>query len=61
MVFDTYRNMDVKSNEFCTVLFGRMMSQADRRFLVKINQFPSSLVVGGGKGSGSSSIIVHAK
>ena len=29
--------MDVKSEEFCTVLFGRLMSQADRRYLFKFN------------------------
>ena len=46
MVFDTYRNMDVKSEEFCTELFGRLMSQADRRYTFKLANFRqrSSLV-----------------
>ena len=43
MVFDTYRNMDVKSEEFCTVLFGRLMSQADRRYPFKLANFRQRL------------------
>ena len=43
MVFDTYRNMDVKSEEFCTVLFGRLMSQSDRRYPFKLANFRQRL------------------
>ena len=43
MVFDTYRNMDVKSEEFCTVLFGRLMSQADRRYRFELANFRQRL------------------
>ena len=43
MVFDTYRNMDVKSEEFCTELFGRLMSQADRRYTFKLANFRQRL------------------
>ena len=45
MVFDTYRNMDVKSKEFCTVLFGRLilMSRADRRYPFKLANFRQRL------------------
>ena len=35
--------MDVKSEEFCTVLFGRLMSQADRRYPFKLANFRQRL------------------
>ena len=35
--------MDVKLEEFCTVLFGLLMSQADRRYTFKLANFRQRL------------------